>query len=843
MKTTILILVAFFSLCFVPVAQAQVTQSAQIAVNTLNTTANIVTLDTAATALQETVTTPGPGALVCSTYPVVTFIVTRNAVNSTLAVVTMASGVYWQAFPLFTPLLPGDLIFAKLTTAGIGCTNELPLTVSTIYSPQAGLCDSNPSACVNLTGTIAATNGLTAKNLTLTFRPSQAAFLGGVPPNNPSSGGGSSAGICELLGVNPGDICYFSGSAWGILTGNNTGTKNLTENASGVPAWGVDPANYQHNDTSVAAQPALDFEDGGGVTFSLTNDSANNRVKVSAAVPTGVTSIQPQNNGTPYGSAQTGAITMNFANCTVSATFTITCPSGTGTVNSGTASHLGYYATTAAAISDMGADFTWNGTHSLIEGASGILDLHSGATSGFLLSGSYSTGFLAVTTTTGAVGSVATSGTKCYPYGGSGGTGCDTPGGGLTNVTGPPNILSWVNSGGTATASPANETSGYVMAAPPIGTTLSPYRAQPAAFCSVENSLNAYTCSFPQGVGAKDSLYVAFVRKDYTGENTATITDNHGEIFTNNHVDVYPAWGDAYFDNTEGGATTITVTISGTLASSRVLILIWDIAQTSGFDASPVISGYCGGAAPPPVTTVTANDLIIGSCLNSRDPVVGITFFPGAGWLFGGPSFSQTSPYDIYGGTIYATSGPPGVYQPIFTVSTDPSDFQSFTIAFKPLTPSGSGGPWAAQPFDFSYLWNTFPALNNYRPPLPSLYPGDTGIGLHQGASINAEAVTSAYSAQVLFAIPVGNDLALDVDISVDCHTATGTLVPSFTYTTAGGDATTITGSTTVCGAAPTSIRQSIRAKAGTNITFTTASLTNSPSYNVSARVTLQGAQ
>jgi hypothetical protein len=413
-------------------------------------------------------------------------------------------------------------------------------------------------------------------------------------------------------------------------------------------------------------------------------------------------------------------------------------------------------------------------------------------------------------------------------------------GGGLTNVTGPPNILSWVNSGGTATASPANETSGYVMAAPPIGTTLSPYRAQPAAFCSVENSLNAYTCSFPQGVGAKDSLYVAFVRKDYTGENTTTITDNHGEIFTNNHVDVYPAWGDAYFDNTEGGATTITVTISGTLASSRVLILIWDIAQTSGFDASPVISGYCGG---PPVTTVTANDLIIGSCLNSRDPGVGITFFPGAGWLFGGPSFSQTSPYDIYGGTIYATSGHPGVYQPIFTVSTDPSDFQAFTIAFKPLTPSGSGGPWAAQPFDFSYLWNTFPALNNYRPPLPSLYPGDTGIGLHQGASINAEAVTSAYSAQVLFAIPVGNDLALDVDISVDCHTATGTLVPSFTYTTAGGDATTITGSTTVCGAAPTSIRQSIRAKAGTNITFTTASLTNSPSYNVSARVTLQGAQ
>jgi hypothetical protein len=82
----------------------------------------------------------------------------------------------------------------------------------------------------------------------------------------------------------------------------------------------------------------------------------------------------------------------------------------------------------------MGADFTFN-THTLAMGASGILDLHSGATSGFLLSGSYSTGFLTVANTTGAVGSVATSGTKCYPYGGSGGTGCDTPSGGGSSVS------------------------------------------------------------------------------------------------------------------------------------------------------------------------------------------------------------------------------------------------------------------------------------------------------------------------------------------------------------------------------------------------------------------------
>ena len=296
MKTCLKI-IAVLALLSLPLC-AQVTQTSQITSNTLNTTANIVTLDTAAVALSVGASTTG--TLSCTTYPVVTFIVTRNAINSTLGTIVLTNAASWTAAPLFTPLLAGDLIFAKLTTSGIGCTNELPLTVSATYSPAAGLCDANPSACVTLTGTIAGANGLTANNLTLTFKPSQMAFLGGVPPSPPSSGGGgSSPGLCEMLGVNPGDICYFSGSAWGILTGNNTGDKFLQEDPSGVPSWQLTPAaapaDYQHNDTSVAAQPALDFEDGGGVTFSLTNDSGNNRVKVSAtAARDGVSFLRQQ---------------------------------------------------------------------------------------------------------------------------------------------------------------------------------------------------------------------------------------------------------------------------------------------------------------------------------------------------------------------------------------------------------------------------------------------------------------------------------------------------------------------------------------------------------------------
>ena len=71
-------LLAIVGLLVIP-AHAQVTQSAQINSNTLNTTANIVTLDTNATALSVAVSTTAN--LSCSTYPVITFIDTRNAVE------------------------------------------------------------------------------------------------------------------------------------------------------------------------------------------------------------------------------------------------------------------------------------------------------------------------------------------------------------------------------------------------------------------------------------------------------------------------------------------------------------------------------------------------------------------------------------------------------------------------------------------------------------------------------------------------------------------------------------------------------------------------------------------
>lgn len=53
-------------------------------------------------------------------------------------------------------------------------------------------------------------------------------------------------------------------------------------------------------------------------------------------------------------------------------------PVGSGTVNAGTATHFGYYATSSSAISDAGPDLAFDGTHTFTLGSPGILDLSAG---------------------------------------------------------------------------------------------------------------------------------------------------------------------------------------------------------------------------------------------------------------------------------------------------------------------------------------------------------------------------------------------------------------------------------------------------------------------------------
>ena len=99
--------------------------------------------------------------------------------------------------------------------------------------------------------------------------------------------------------------------------------------------------------------------------------------------------------------------------------------------------------------------------------------------------GALSTGFMFNTTTTGVITVAATSGTKCYPFGGSGGLGCDTPtGAGTVTVSGGGNLTStaFVTGAGTQVTQTPSATStldssgnaifaGTVTAATSVGVT------------------------------------------------------------------------------------------------------------------------------------------------------------------------------------------------------------------------------------------------------------------------------------------------------------------------------------------------------------------------------------
>ena len=194
------------------------------------------------------------------------------------------------------------------------------------------------------------------------------------------------------------------------------------------------------NGSFTGTRPAVNFATGTGITQSCADNPALNRVDCTPSVNTAVIlSIKAAQSGVPLacnsttgnvaytctlagtGSAMLTAYTAGMqlllvadATCTTSCALNIdgvgnisikqidgtTDPGGqivagqpniieydgtvfrligaggSGTVNSGTASHLGYYPGTGTSISDMGADLTFN-THTLSGGASAIVDLNA----------------------------------------------------------------------------------------------------------------------------------------------------------------------------------------------------------------------------------------------------------------------------------------------------------------------------------------------------------------------------------------------------------------------------------------------------------------------------------
>jgi hypothetical protein len=203
----------------------------------------IVTTPSAGAAVSIAASTSG--ALSCSTYPVIKVYVTRGVQQLDLADFTaIGGGSSWTAALNFIPLDQGDVIFGQVTTAGVSCTNFSPFTVALTSMPAAGICYATPSACVGVTGFITGANGLATANYSISFALNQIGFIGG--PAAP--GTGNNNGLCEALGAHPGDICYFNGSNWVILNGNESSEEFLTE-TSGVPSWqsGIGGTIYAEN--------------------------------------------------------------------------------------------------------------------------------------------------------------------------------------------------------------------------------------------------------------------------------------------------------------------------------------------------------------------------------------------------------------------------------------------------------------------------------------------------------------------------------------------------------------------------------------------------------------------
>ncbi len=130
-----------------------VTFSTQITANTINVPYDIFNPAPYASNIS-LVTVTSTGALSCSVYPQINLVITRGTTNSYFGYMTLSAGTQWQESSSLEEIEPGDVVAAELAVAGVGCTNELPLTV-TLTLPYGVAVSANLS---QLTGAPSATN-------------------------------------------------------------------------------------------------------------------------------------------------------------------------------------------------------------------------------------------------------------------------------------------------------------------------------------------------------------------------------------------------------------------------------------------------------------------------------------------------------------------------------------------------------------------------------------------------------------------------------------------------------------------------------------------------------------
>jgi hypothetical protein len=75
-------------------------------------------------------TTVAPGTMTCSTYPVAQVRLKRSGTDSQIGFISVAAGTSTAGTIAIPSLQVGDVVYGSLQSAGVGCTNELPIQVS-----------------------------------------------------------------------------------------------------------------------------------------------------------------------------------------------------------------------------------------------------------------------------------------------------------------------------------------------------------------------------------------------------------------------------------------------------------------------------------------------------------------------------------------------------------------------------------------------------------------------------------------------------------------------------------------------------------------------------------------